>query len=90
MEYILLQPLQTNNPDRLNLSLIERKSSITKEEENLIIHQGGGPFSGFIVKKILPLNKQNALNLDKCDLSFKLSVYMKDSSLAQMQQVKIR
>lgn len=84
MEFIILQPLQTNNAN-LNTSLIERKSQLTQDEENLILHEAGGPFSGFIVKKIQPLDFQQFS--DKSDLSFKLNVYMKHTVLPGMQQV---
>lgn len=87
MEFIILQPLQTNKKD-LNTSLIQRKFEITPEEESLILHEAGGPYSGFVVKKIIPLgSQQQALNLDKCDLSFKLNVFMKHATLPEMQQV---
>ena len=89
MEFILLQPLQTTNAERFNVSLIERKYEITPEEENLILHEAGGPFAGFIVKKILPLSMQGDLLLDECHLSFKLNIYMRysDKKTAEMQQV---
>ncbi len=51
--------------------------SLTQDEEGLIEHKAGGPFSGFVVKKILPLHMQRTLSLDKCHLSFKLNVFMK-------------
>ncbi len=75
MEYILLQPLKTVDQDRSNVSLIERKTNLTQEEEELIIHEAGGPYSGFIIKKILPFD----VELEKCHLSFKLKVFMKQS-----------
>ena len=83
MEYILLQPLPTGSGDRLNVSLIERKFDLTREEEALILHKAGGPFAGFIVKKILPYD----IELDACHLSFKLNVYMRQSGQTNMQQV---
>jgi hypothetical protein len=88
MEYIILQPLQTKNINS-NVSLIERKYSITAEEEKLILHEAGGPFSGFIVKKILPLNMQNdfAIIRRNSDVSFKLNVYMRHANSSEMQQV---
>jgi hypothetical protein len=86
MEYVILQPMQTVN-ENLNVSLIERKYSITAEEERLILHEAGGPFSGFIVKKILPLNMQPSQS-KKCDLSFKFNVFMRHANNAdEMQQV---
>lgn len=81
MEFILLQPLQTEDTDRLNVSLIERKKELTAEEEALIIHEASGPYSGFIIKKVLPFNVQ----LEKCHLSFKLKVYMRQSGQKNMQ-----
>ena len=87
MEYIILQPLQTKNTNS-NVSLIERKYSITADEEKLILHEAGGPFSGFVVKKILPLNMQNDLLMKRnADVSFKLNVYMKHANSSEMQQV---
>ncbi len=81
MEYILLQPLINDNIK--NVSLIERKTNLTSEEESLILHKADGPYSGFIVKKILPFD----LKLDKCHLSFKLNVYMKKSGESISHQV---
>lgn len=82
MEFILLQPLQPENPDqRSNVSLIERKTNLTEEEESLIIHEAGGPYAGFIIKKILPFN----VALEKSHLSFKLKVYMRQSGQSEMQ-----
>ena len=83
MEFILLQPLQTDDPDRLNVSLIERKRELTDDEEALIIHEAAGPYSGFIIKKILPFN----VELEKCHLSFKLKVFMRQSGQTNMQHV---
>jgi hypothetical protein len=87
MEYILLQPLQTNS-DKLNVSVIERKFELSKEEESLILHEAGGPFAGFIVKKMMPVSMQQRLliNQTKSDLSFKLNVYVKHASKPEMQQ----
>jgi hypothetical protein len=84
MEYILLQPLQTNNPN-LNVSLVERRYDLTPEEEAHILHEAGGPFAGFVIKKIIP--KHLAPKLSKCDVSFKLNVFMKHSNHSDMQQV---
>lgn len=81
MEFILLQPLQTDNADHSNVSLIERKTSLTKEESALILHEAGGPYAGFIIKKILPFS----VELEKCHLSFKLKVYMRQSGQAGVQ-----
>jgi hypothetical protein len=89
MEYIILQPLQTRNVNS-NVSLIERKYTITPDEEKLILHEAGGPFSGFIVKKILPLNMQNDVGIQRNgDVSFKLNVYMKHANSSEMQQVNV-
>lgn len=88
MEYIILEPLESDNP-LVNTSLIERKYEITKEEESFILHESGGPFTGFIVKKPLPLALQGRLfNLDKCDLSFKLNVIMKNSNQPLFHEVR--
>lgn len=84
MEYIILQPLQAKF-DNLNVSLIERKYSITADEEKLILHEAGGPFSGFIVKKVLPIAMQ-PVNQKKSDVSFKLNVFMRHSNHSEMQQ----
>jgi hypothetical protein len=85
MEYILLQPLQTNNPS-LNVSLVERKYELTTDEKKLILHEASGAYSGFVVKKILPLHLQTQSMRDKkCDLTFKLNVYMKNTSRSEMQ-----
>jgi hypothetical protein len=86
MEFILLQPLQTDHPDRLNVSLIERKTSLTIEEEKLIIHEAGGPYAGFIIKKILPFN----VELEKCHLSFKLKVYVQDKTGSKSGQTNMQ
>ena len=51
--------------------------SLSQDEEGLIEHKAGGPFSGFVVKKMLPISLQRTLTLDKCHLSFKLNVFMK-------------
>jgi hypothetical protein len=87
MEYILLQPLQTKS-EKLNVSVIERKYELSKEEEGLILHEAGGPFAGFIVKKMMPIAMQQTrlVNPDKSDLSFKLKVYMRHASRPEMQQ----
>ena len=87
MEYIILQPLQTNN-EKLNISIIQRKHEISKEEENLILHEAGGAFAGFIIKKMMPIHlQQRLLNFDKSDLAFKLNVFMKHATKPEMQQV---
>ena len=87
MEYIILQPLQTKS-DKLNVSIIERKTNISLEEEKLILHEAGGTYSGFIVKKILPLNLQSSsFTSEKGDSSFKLNVFMRHSTNPEMQQV---
>ncbi|RMZ95820.1 hypothetical protein BpHYR1_017278 [Brachionus plicatilis] len=86
MEYIVLEPLVSKNTG-LNLSIIERKTKITAEEEKLILHEAEGSFTGFIVKKPMPLLIQESLlNFRKSDLSFKLKVLMKHLTLAQEQQ----
>lgn len=81
MEYIILQPLQTNN-DKLNVSIIQRKQEITAEEESLILHEAGGPFAGFIIKKMLPVSLQARYlgNFEQSDLSFKLNTFMKHAT----------
>lgn len=87
MEYIILQPLATNNQD-LNVSLIERKATITQEEENLILHEADGAYSGFIVKKMLPAHLQTfEMRNENGDVSFKLNVFMKHATNPEMQQV---
>ena len=90
MEYIILQPLQTRS-DTLNVSIIERKIDITADEKKLIMHEAGGPYSGFIVKKILPLNYQPSVyTSEKGDSSFKLNVFMRHATNPEMQQVKTK
>lgn len=87
MEYIVLEPLISKNPSQ-NQSIIERKTKLTPEEEQLIIHEGEGLFTGFIVKKC-PMSLQmqeSLLNFRKFDLSFKLKILMKHQSLDQEQQ----
>ena len=87
MEYIILQPLQTKS-DKLNVSIIERKINISPEEEKLILHEAGGAYSGFIVKKILPTNNQPSFyTSEKGDSSFKLNVFMRHATNPEMQQV---
>ena len=80
MEYIILQPMQTRNKGS-NVSLVQRQSSLTPEEERLVLHEAGGPFSGFVVKKLLPLHMQQhsalVTSAAKCDLSFRLNVFMR-------------
>jgi hypothetical protein len=90
MEFIILQPLQTKNAST-NVSIVERKVNITPEEEKLILHEAGGAYSGFIVKKILPLNYQPSIYTnEKGDSSFKLNVFMRHATNPEMQQVKER
>lgn len=87
MEYIILQPLESGEINR-NVSLIERKYELNEYEQSLILHESGGPFSGFIVKKPLPLDMQKQLiQLTKCDLSFKLKVLMKNVNQPLFQEV---
>jgi hypothetical protein len=90
MEYIILQPLQTKNTS-ISVSIVERKVNITPEEEKLILHEAGGAYSGFIVKKILPLNYQPSIYTnEKGDSSFKLNVFMRHATNPEMQQVNER
>lgn len=87
MEYIILQPLESAEASK-NISLVERKNEITEYEQSLILHESGGPFAGFIVKKAMPLNVQTRLiQLTKCDLSFKLKVLMKNANQPMFQEV---
>lgn len=87
MEYIILQPLESVEASK-NISLVERKNEITEYEQSLILHESGGPFAGFIVKKAMPLNVQTRLiQLTKCDLSFKLKVLMKNANQPMFQEV---
>lgn len=62
---------------------------MSQDEEGLIEHKAGGPFSGFVVKKILPIHLHRTLNLEKCHLSFKLNVYMKRANSEDMQHVSL-
>ncbi len=68
----------------LNITLIERKTELTLEEENGILHKAGGPYAGFVINKP-PLHAVE--ELETCHLSFKLNVYMKHVELEQIQQV---
>ena len=90
MEYIILQPLQTNN-EKLNVSIVQRKAELTREEESLILHEAEGPFAGFIIKKMMPIElQQRLLSFDKSDLSFKLNMFMKHATRPEMQQVSVQ
>jgi hypothetical protein len=75
MEYIILQPLQTRSKS-LNVSLVQRQLSLTPEEESLVLHAAGGPFAGFVVKKLLPIHMQASVE-SKSNLSFRLNVYVR-------------
>ena len=91
MEYVVLQPLESESID-LNASLIERKYNLTPDEEKLILHEAGGPFSGFIVKKSLPLHLQTSIHSKhiKSDASFKLKVFMRNEHNQEVQEVSIQ
>jgi hypothetical protein len=82
MEYIVMTPLLQSKT--LNVTLIERKSEISDDEERGILHKAGGQYTGFIVNKSLlqPIDE-----LEPCQLSFKLNVYMKHAQLDEIQQV---
>jgi hypothetical protein len=82
MEYIVMTPLLQSNT--VNITLIERKTEINEDEERGIMHKAGGPYTGFIIKKVpvLPIDE-----LEACHLSFKLNVYMRHTQLEEIQQV---
>jgi hypothetical protein len=86
MEYIILQPIQTNN-EKLNVSIIERKYQLSREEESLILHEAGGPFAGFIIKKMIPNSMHiKTVDTEKAHLYFKLNVYVKHANKPDIQQ----
>ncbi|CAF0740040.1 unnamed protein product [Brachionus calyciflorus] len=88
MEYIVLEPLQCEKQTQ-NVSIVERKFEITPEEQKLLIHEAEGPFTGFIVKKAIPIHLPKKIqNMNKFDLSFKLKILMKHATLPQVQQEK--
>lgn len=89
MEYIVLQPLESADPNK-NISLIERKNEINEYEQSLILHESGGPFAGFIVKKAMPIQLQaRFINLTKSDMSSKIKVLMKNANQPMFQEVSL-
>lgn len=89
MEYIILQPLESIDINK-NISLIERKTDLTEFEQSLVIHESGGPFAGFIVKKSMPIDLQNqVLRLSKSDMTSKIKVLMKSANQPLFQEVNL-
>ena len=87
MEFIILQPLQTNSKD-LNVSLIQRRHELTADEESSILHEGDGQYEGFVIKKSLPQHMQASLNLAPCHLLCKLKLYMKHATNSETRHVR--
>lgn len=87
MEFIILQPLQTNSKD-LNVSLIQRRHELTPDEESSILHEGDGQYEGFVIKKSMPQHMQASLNLAPCHLLCKLKLYMKHATNSETRHVR--
>lgn len=84
MDYIVMTPVYKS--DARTITLVERKGTLTQDEERSVLHAAGGKFTGFVVNKYTP-ERINAFRAPH--FSFKLNVYVRNTASQQMQQVKI-
>jgi hypothetical protein len=70
--------------DARTITLIERKATLTQDEERSVLHAAGGKFAGFVVNNFSP---ERIGVFRAAHFSFKFNVYVRNTASQQMQQV---
>lgn len=69
--------------DARTITLIERKATLTQDEERSVLHAAGGKFAGFVVNNYSP---ERIAAFRAPHFSFKFNVFVRNTASQQMQQ----